>query len=42
MAPWAYNPHAGGVKIPEKVQQRTRQRLLAYAEQLPSKLLKIR
>lgn len=33
MAPWVYDPHAGGVKIPERVQQRTRQRLLAYAEQ---------
>ena len=33
MAPWVYDPHTGGVKIPERVQQRTRQRILAYAEQ---------
>jgi hypothetical protein len=32
MAPWVYDPHRGGVKIPERVQQRTRQRILAYAE----------
>jgi len=30
---WVYDPHAGGVKIPERVQQRIRQRILAYAEQ---------
>jgi hypothetical protein len=33
MAPWVYDPHSGGVKIPERVQQRTRQRILVYAEQ---------
>src|SRR5918995_4211803 len=33
MAPWVYDPHSGGMKIPERVQQRTRQRILAYAEQ---------
>jgi hypothetical protein len=33
MAPWVYDPHTGGVKIPERVQQRTRQRILADAEQ---------
>jgi hypothetical protein len=32
MAPWVYDPHTGGVKIPERVKQRTRQRILAYAE----------
>jgi hypothetical protein len=33
MAPWVYDPHSGGMKIPERVQQRTRQRILVYAEQ---------
>ena len=33
MAPWVYDPHTDGVKIPERVQQRTRQRILADAEQ---------
>jgi hypothetical protein len=33
MAPWVYDPHSGGVKIPKRVQQRTRQRILVYAEQ---------
>ena len=29
---WAYNPHTGGKKIPPTVQERTRRRILAYAE----------
>ena len=29
---WVYNPHAGGNKIPPAVQERTRGRILAYAE----------
>ena len=29
---WQLNPHSGGVKIPQAVQERTRQRLMAYAE----------
>ena len=29
--PWVYDPHSGGVKIPPAVQERTRQRILAYA-----------
>ena len=32
MPGWIYDPHSGGVKIPPAVQQRTRQRILAYAE----------
>ncbi|NET36872.1 MAG: hypothetical protein F6K19_33405 [Cyanothece sp. SIO1E1] len=32
MAPWVYDPHSGGVKIPERVQISTGQRILAYAE----------
>ncbi len=32
MAPWVYDPHAGGVKIPERVKEDTRRRLLAHAE----------
>ena len=32
MAPWVYDPHSGGVKIPERVKARTKQRILAYAE----------
>ncbi len=31
MRMWVYNPHAGGVKIPEAVRLRTEQRILAYA-----------
>lgn len=31
MAPWVYDPHSGGVKIPERVKARTRQRILDYA-----------
>ena len=30
---WVYDPHSGGVKIPESVRQRTRDRILAYAEE---------
>ncbi len=30
---WVYDPHRGGVKISERVKERTRQRILAYAEQ---------
>ncbi len=33
MKVWVNDPHSGGVKIPEKVKQRTKQRILAYAEQ---------
>jgi hypothetical protein len=32
MAPWVYDPHSGGVKIPLSVQERTRHRILAYAQ----------
>ena len=32
MNAWVYDPHSGGVKIPAAVQQRTEQRILAYAE----------
>ena len=31
--PWVYDPHAGGVKIPERTKYRTKQRILAYAQQ---------
>ena len=31
MAPWVYNPHAGGVKIPEREKEPTKQRILAHA-----------
>ncbi|MHB8747609.1 MAG: hypothetical protein ACYDBJ_00295 [Aggregatilineales bacterium] len=30
--PWVYDPHSGGKKIPPAVQDRTRQRILAYAQ----------
>ncbi|MEL6139125.1 MAG: hypothetical protein AAFR42_17180 [Cyanobacteria bacterium J06628_6] len=30
---WIFDPHSGGVKIPERVRERTRQRVLTYAEQ---------
>jgi len=30
--PWGDDPHRGGVKIPERTKERTRQRILAYAE----------
>lgn len=29
---WVWNPHAGGVKIPPQVQQRTEQRIRTHAE----------
>jgi hypothetical protein len=32
MKEWVRDPHAGGVKIPPLVQERTRRRLLAHAE----------
>jgi hypothetical protein len=28
---WVYDPHSGGVKIPQAVRERTRTRILAYA-----------
>jgi len=30
--PWVRDPHSGGVKIPKAVQERTRQRIVKYAE----------
>ena len=30
---WVYDPHSGGVKIPEPVRQRVQDRILAYAEE---------
>ena len=30
--PWVRDPHSGGVKIPKGVQERTRQRIVKYAE----------
>lgn len=33
MRVWVNDPHSGGVKIPEQVKQRTKQRILACAEQ---------
>lgn len=32
MAPWVKDPNSGGAKIPPAVQERTKQRLLKYAE----------
>jgi len=32
MRTWVRDPHAGGIKIPKRVQERTAQRILAYAE----------
>ena len=29
---WVYDPHSGGTKIPTAVQERTKRRILAYAE----------
>ena len=29
--PWVHSPHAGGVKIPERLKETTRQRILAHA-----------
>ncbi|MDM8517766.1 hypothetical protein QUF76_16340 [Desulfobacterales bacterium HSG16] len=30
--PWVYDPHSGGLKIPERTKTKTRERILAYAE----------
>ncbi len=32
MSPWVREPNAGGVKIPEQVRERVKQRILKYAE----------
>lgn len=32
MAPWVHDPHSGGIKVPKTVQERTKQRILKYAE----------
>ena len=32
MRMWVRDPHSGGVKVPKSVQERTKQRILAYAE----------
>lgn len=32
MSPWVFDPHSGGVKIPEKLKEQTKQRILAHAE----------
>lgn len=32
MAPWVYDPHSGGSKIPERLKAPIKQRILAYAE----------
>src|SRR5262245_22467635 len=29
--PWVHNPHAGGTKVPPKLQEQTRARILAHA-----------
>lgn len=33
MAPWVMDPDSGGVKIPEATKERTRRRILEYAEE---------
>jgi len=33
MKQWVYDPHSGGVKIPDPVRERTRRRILAYTEE---------
>ena len=33
MKTWVYDSHSGGVKIPKVVQEQTRNRILAYAEE---------
>jgi hypothetical protein len=33
MATWVRDPHSGGVKIPKKVQESTKQRILDYAKE---------
>jgi hypothetical protein len=30
--PWVFDPQSGGVKVPPRVQEETRRRILAYAE----------
>ena len=32
MAPWVYDPHSGGIKIPAKIKTPITQRIQAYAE----------
>ncbi len=32
MAPWVFDPHSGGVKIPENLKEQTKRRILAHAE----------
>ncbi len=32
MAPWVKDPHSGGIKVPKAAQERTKQRILDYAE----------
>jgi hypothetical protein len=32
MRKWVSDPHSGGLKIPKKIQEHTKQRILAYAE----------
>lgn len=29
---WVYDPHSGGVNIPDRIEQRIRQRILDHAE----------
>ena len=42
MAPWVYDPHHGGKKIPPAVQERTRKRIKVYAhEHYTGKFLRI-
>jgi len=31
--PWVYDPHSGGVKIPERSKERIRKRILDYAQE---------
>jgi hypothetical protein len=33
MAPWVFDPHSGGVKIPDRLKKPTEQRILAYAQE---------
>lgn len=33
MRGWVYDPHSGGIKIPEKVRERTKKRIMAYAQE---------
>ena len=32
MAPWVFDPHSGGTKIPETLKEETKRRILAHAE----------